>query len=442
MCKDSHSFVAPEHLIQAFHSGDAVIFAGAGISTESRHVLRDTLYDRIAVEVGLKSKIPFPDLMEQFSKRPNGRTALISKIRDRFEYIYAFPELDNRAKRFHRELATFPAVSTYVTTNWDTYFESECSATPFVISADIAFWDSAERKVLKIHGSITNPSTIIASRSDYEAAEIDLHKSLIGSVLKTLLATRTIIFMGYSLRDEDFQSVLEFTRSELGEFTRTAYIVTIENSQESRDRFEQFGLTPVITDAQFFLEQMKIHLNTVCKNMIPDEVFDEVSTGLQFLDQAHDDLFEKYSVSKNPEIVLCACYQDGMRHGLERILRLRASGKYSNRARMQAVFRGYLEWRKSNLKKKKYDDVAYIDGYLAAMSIPAFFGMKDWYVRPPLFYGLNVDKPLYTITQFRRAFKEIREAHKAGFKFSQKVAKKFASYPKGTVLHHSCEVGP
>ena len=48
-------------------------------------------------------------------------------------------------------------------------------------------------KLLKIHGSISNYGTIIATTDDYKKAENYLHKGLVGSKLKSILAEKNII---------------------------------------------------------------------------------------------------------------------------------------------------------------------------------------------------------------------------------------------------------
>ena len=60
-------------------------------------------------------------------------------------------------------------IKTIITTNWDTYFEDCCAAVPLTIPEDISLLDETSRHVLKIHGSINNLSSIVATKSDYES---------------------------------------------------------------------------------------------------------------------------------------------------------------------------------------------------------------------------------------------------------------------------------
>jgi hypothetical protein len=94
VCRNNHEFANHPDLLTDFATGKVTIFAGAGISTESRNVLKYTFYDDVAAELNLGSSPPaFPDLMEQYCSKPNGRLKLLSKIRNRFKHINSFPEL-------------------------------------------------------------------------------------------------------------------------------------------------------------------------------------------------------------------------------------------------------------------------------------------------------------------------------------------------------------
>jgi len=88
VCQNNHEFENHPDLISDFETGRVTIFAGSGISTESRNVLKFTLYDDVAAVLNLASSPPSsPDLMKQYCSQPNGRLKLLSKIRNRFKHI-------------------------------------------------------------------------------------------------------------------------------------------------------------------------------------------------------------------------------------------------------------------------------------------------------------------------------------------------------------------
>jgi hypothetical protein len=257
-CRRNKSFQAPSELLDAFLEGTVVIFAGAGISTEAKSVMPNTLYTEINHALGNKnSDRAFPDLMEDFCATPAGKIGLIQRIRDHFDYAYSHSSIYSDATRFHNELATFYPVDTIVTSNWDDYFEQHCSATPFIEDRDIALWPVAQRKVLKIHGSISNYGSIVATRADYRACENRLQSGLLGAHLKSLLSTKTIVFVGYSLRDEDFLQIYGAVREGLKDFHRQAYFVAPEIGDDDRTRLKELNLHFIETDGTFFIQQVK-----------------------------------------------------------------------------------------------------------------------------------------------------------------------------------------
>lgn len=105
--------------------------------------------------------------------------------------------MERAATKFHRELAELYFIKTIITTNRDAYFEECCAATPITTPEDYIFWNENERCVLKIHGSINNLGSIIATEDDYTKCTESLEKGIIGSTLKTIMARCTVVFIGF-----------------------------------------------------------------------------------------------------------------------------------------------------------------------------------------------------------------------------------------------------
>jgi hypothetical protein len=57
LCVNNKAFNVPEHLIEQIKNGDAIVFAGAGISTEGKAVANDTFYETIADELGVSEPV-------------------------------------------------------------------------------------------------------------------------------------------------------------------------------------------------------------------------------------------------------------------------------------------------------------------------------------------------------------------------------------------------
>jgi hypothetical protein len=434
ICRRKKKFDVPSELAKLFVDGNIVLFTGAGISTEARSVLGDTFYETIEyiLNDGISNR-SFPDLMEAYCNTPAGRISLMEKIRDRFDYVFSHREIYEEATRFHRELATFFPIDTIVTTNWDTYFEDECGATPFVEDRDIALWNVAERKVLKLHGTIANLGSIVATRSDYDKCARRLSKGLIGAHLKSLLATRSTVFIGYSLRDEDFLQVYGAVRRYLSDFHRQAYFVSPEISPDDRERLSKLNLQLIETDGQFFISELKKHAQKE-RCLSRDDMYDGVAGLLEEAVASHEWLHEKFRAAKFPQVLFCSWYQDGLMHALERILRLRKTGRQSDLHRLQGSARSYDHFARCFQKDRNYSDAAYCFGYSNAYTFACqYYGGNADIVDPPLFFYFGFETR--EKSHYQKQLHKIPVLHKSAFKFAQKVVSK---YPKdqNLILHH------
>jgi hypothetical protein len=439
ICKNKRLFQLPETLKKAFFAGDVVIFAGAGISTEGPSVLRYTFYDEIKKEIGsARDDQTFSDLMSEFVKRPSGRVDLIRKLISRFRYIESMPPLYEDATRFHRELASLFTINTIITTNWDDYFERECDASPFTFSENIAFWDAAERRILKVHGTIENLSSLVVTSEDYQACYERLLKNMIGSQLKLLLASKNIVFCGYSFRDQDLQEIMKFVQTEMKGFMRQPYIVTLEDTEEARTRFEQFGLEPIITDASHFLSRVK-QAHKELDYYISDGVYDACDWLLRNVRVQRSELLEKMNIRKHPTLIFSLFYYDGLTHALERIVQLRKSGAYSHRARVAAKIDGYRNIRAKLVKLSKYDDVAYVDGYIAALIFAAVYDDAAELEPPPPYYVYGSKRDIGTFAAYKRALSRASQTHKSSFVWAKKLIDRMRD-AEGTQLFpsHGC----
>ena len=414
-------------------SGKVTIFAGAGISTEARSVLKYNFYESIAAETQHARPSPsFPALMEEYCRQPNGRFKLLKKIKDRFDHIDSFPELNRSATHFHRELGTFFPIRNIITTNWDTYFEQFCNATPFISDPDLAFWEVATRRVLKIHGSITNLGSIVATTSDYKKCQRHLNSDVIGGLLKTILATQTVIFIGYSFSDSDFSSIYNFVKKQMNLLHKQAYVIT--PFAEDCEKFKAAGLIPIQTDGTFFFSHVKAH--AVAKGvMLDDEIYDAASELLDIVLMEHGLLHKAIKAIDYPEVIFASSYQDGMMHALERAINLRGTGEYSHRCRITDVADAYLKLQKEKLHDGKYEDVAYIEGYINALTYLLTSKEDRENVEIPVYFMFGIKSHIGSLIEFVAELKRTPIAHKAAHKRALRYLGSLSN-PNSVEFHH------
>jgi hypothetical protein len=433
-CRNNHPFEIPDDLYEDFVEGNVVIFAGAGVSTESPQVFPYKFLDEIRDELegGIAEGSLFPDVMTSYCTRPNGRAKLLRRIRKRLSYVQSFPQLYRRATRFHRELSTIPFIDSIVTTNGDTYFERECGAVPFVSAEDYAFAEIPGRKVFKIHGSIDSYGSIIATREDYERCYESLQTGLLGSTLKLFLATKTVVYIGFSFADDDFIRIFDALTSEMRGLRPHSYIVTL--AKPTQNHLLEKGLTPICTDGTFFISKIKERL-VADGHMLDDGRLDGVERLLARVLQIHYDELSEISIRKYPDNIFGLCYQDGLIDCLERILGLAKTGEYSLRERVLKVAKTYeFQIRPRKLKNRRYQDVAYIDGYVNGL----LHLLADNEVRKviPIYYAFGHRGPISNLTRYMRALRKSNSSSRAEHRWALQAARKLPDKEEH-VFHHT-----
>jgi hypothetical protein len=370
--------------------------------------------------------------MSSYCARPNGRAKLLRKIRKRFSYVQSFQQLYWRATSFHRELSTIPFIDSIVTTNWDTYFEQECGAVPFASAEDYAFAEIPGRKVFKIHGSIDSYGSIIATREDYERCYNSLRTGLLGSTLKLFLATKTVVYVGFSFADDDFIRILDALTSEMRGLRPHSYIVTL--AEAAQNRFLEKGLTPIYTDGTFFVSKIKERL-VADGHMLDDARLDGVERLLARLKKIHYDELSKISIRKYPDNILGLSYQDGLIDCLERILGLAKTGEYSQRERVLKIASTYeFQVRPRKLGSRRYQDVAYIDGYVNGLT----HLLADNEVRKaiPIYYAFGNKAPIGNLKHYMRALRTSNSSSRAEHRWAVEAARKLPDNQE-LVFHHT-----
>jgi len=155
-CKNDKGFAPQEHLLEKLQKSEVILFVGAGISTENKSYCQSTFYEEIQAELNLRDNPTFPELMTKYCALPDGRIKLLQRIKKRFDYFISFDDFYGPMTRFHKAVSPLYMIEDIITTNWDDFFERECMIDAFVYDSDMAFWDAAPRRLMKIHGSISN----------------------------------------------------------------------------------------------------------------------------------------------------------------------------------------------------------------------------------------------------------------------------------------------
>ena len=106
------------------------------------------------------------------------------------------------------ELEKFSHLSRNITTNYDTLLESLFDFTSYVGQEKLLFSSiQGIGEIYKIHGCVTDPNSIIINSTDYNT--LNLRSKYLAAKLMTIFVEHPIVFIGYSLSDEDIKNILD-----------------------------------------------------------------------------------------------------------------------------------------------------------------------------------------------------------------------------------------
>jgi len=225
----------PQELSEQLSKSNAVLFIGMGLSIGAGLPGWGALIRPLAERVGYTED----DLLKaaQFYENRNGRHALISYLRDQLDTTGIEPTEN------HDLLARLP-INIVFTTNFDdllerAYRKAGRSVNLVVGAAELPFWDESKVNLVKLHGTCDRPDSFIITERDYNT--IYRSNALIVQQLNALLATKTFLFIGYSVSDPDFNQIYDQLSIDLGRHQRRPYLVTFDVDEFKMEDLEQRG---------------------------------------------------------------------------------------------------------------------------------------------------------------------------------------------------------
>ena len=121
----------------------------------------------------------------------------------------------------HALLAGLP-VSELATTNFDPLFESAARGVGRDLRV-VPLQDAvgAEQWLLKMHGDVSAPESVVLTRDQYLLFESE--RAALAGVVQAMLLTRHVLFVGFSLLDDNFVRIVHDVRGVLDRWHRAAH---------------------------------------------------------------------------------------------------------------------------------------------------------------------------------------------------------------------------
>lgn len=221
------SQLSDEHLDQAkalaqkARKGRLVPFLGSGVSVTAGAPSWEGLLNNLAESVGLN-----PDMAEQFRQlSPLDQANILQTLHESAQVngeepkesfgslVSSFVQVD-RYGLAPTLLANLPSDGA-ITLNYDSLFErasADAGRSRSVIPHDPAnaYDDTDSRWLLKLHGSVSQPDSIVLTRDDYLG--FNANREALSALVKAHLMTHHLLFVGFGLKDDHFHEIVHDVR--------------------------------------------------------------------------------------------------------------------------------------------------------------------------------------------------------------------------------------
>jgi hypothetical protein len=242
----------PSGLVEAVSQRRVLLFAGAGISVAAGMPTAKELMSIVQKKASLSDITDFADAMAA-AEAKIGRHELVSMV------IATLRKGGLRPSIVHSLIADI-AFDVIVTTNFDILLEEAFRTAgrtcfPVVRPEELAYADTSDILLVKIHGSMDRPDSLLLTSPDYRTFEA--RQGLLVQTLTHYFVTRSILFVGYSLKDESLLRLIQDVGSKLGAHRRPAYLVSPYADEAMVERMKEiWPITLIKESAESFFEKL------------------------------------------------------------------------------------------------------------------------------------------------------------------------------------------
>lgn len=269
-----------ESLFQAISKGEVVLWAGAGLSLyaglPSGVQLRKILYEGLTPlekeEVGKESDLSH--LADEICVLKGNRNYIVQTLKRIFTGNFLSTET-------HKVISQIPHFRNIITTNYDSLFERvyDSNKLNIIFSDDhTPYIDDKKVNLFKIHGDLSAPNSIIITESDYNNFfSKDTEQNTIWSIIKGIIATKSILFIGYSLEDTNVEVVFNKIRDKIGENGKECYFVAPNISTTKSKKLIRAKIHPIsLTGEKLFEELIEYLKKNIKKNFENKDISSDV----------------------------------------------------------------------------------------------------------------------------------------------------------------------
>ncbi|MGC4231487.1 MAG: SIR2 family protein [Niabella sp.] len=296
----NHNF---SKLLSELVAGEVILFAGSGLSQyagyPNAYQLGNRLLSILSEQEQLESGLNVnSDLMDIAN--------VVEAIKDRNLIINSINEIFGRSTitKFdtHELIARIYFIKDIITTNYDYLFEAAYGDNIHTIVTDEHLGATNSKKVnlFKIHGDPDHPESIILTRDDYARFARKNSNSIILSALQEKFATKTTIFVGYSLQDLNVRGEFFHVVEKLGSNFKQGYFVSPDLNKANQSLLAKKGLTYLNYRGEDFFKLLFDH---ICKDLIQFSIDNIADLSLTERFLKGRDVYVNYDTSKGNKTI-------------------------------------------------------------------------------------------------------------------------------------------
>jgi NAD-dependent SIR2 family protein deacetylase len=284
-----------QEAFEAVRKEDVVLWIGSGMSNYAGYPmgsqLSELIYNKLSSsEKRQVNKYDLASVAQSYKYSVNnGEQKLFALLKKEFQKA---PESD----QYHALLSKIYHIRTIITTNYDNLIESaygsQCQT--IITNTDSISIDTGKIQIFKIHGDLSDGSSIVLTKDDYENYFIDNESSIMSIILSEKIATKTHIFLGYSLEDININVWLKKIWSKIQGDKKTCFLVSPQISKSKIKQLRSKGIKYINFTAEDFIKDL---YKSCYENLIAD--FNVNNIGADTLNKAfHANKLKPHIVGK------------------------------------------------------------------------------------------------------------------------------------------------
>ncbi len=229
-------------VIDLIRKEEVVLFLGAGFSLKagapSVSELIGTLVDEMTDEE--KESVTGCNQLDYISgafESMRDRETLLALLKKMF--VFKQSDMDD-----HNNLVRLPHIKHVITTNYDTLIEDaygEDMAYVVRNNEDCTALPSNKTILYKIHGDFSSDDIVI-TRDDYVTSLTSDKGKPFWKLIHTLFLTKNILFVGYSLEDENILEIIKEIKAEVGDRMRKMFLLAPDFQPWKIKKLEKYNI--------------------------------------------------------------------------------------------------------------------------------------------------------------------------------------------------------